>query len=204
MVKQVIMRNSAGHLVTLGDEEWQRVVDPATGEIRALPRSLVTGGDPDAPATVPEDAAFTFDAAGSLAYIEAPGLAEIGAGLLDRHPEFEFLRLYRLRYLWEREGDARGRVRILKRELGHLGRADLLLIVAADRCRAEELAAWQLEAQVCDLLASIGRTTTGKLVTRPPDFAGHLLTYRTYGPWQAELAAMTETARQLDLFESMP
>ena len=52
MVEQVI-RNSAGHLVTLGGEEWQRVVDPATGEIRALPRSLVTDGDPEAPAAVP-------------------------------------------------------------------------------------------------------------------------------------------------------
>lgn len=187
-----------------------KLVDEATGEVLGglirSDRSLVTGGDPDAPAWVPGPEEFRR--AGEE-FLPAPDLESIAEALLERHRGlFSWAGEARISYFWKDKGGLSEAKAVLGKCVKLTGLArkgiggDFAVWLAADTARETELTAWQVEAAVFHELCHIGWDgAKGRPALEYHEFEGFRAELREYGAWQPDLQRLVSEVKQLPLFE---
>ncbi len=176
-------------------------------------RALVTGGDPDKPFPVPQEDDFLPEDADLVGgdpdcddFSRAPELLRIGDALIARHETlFKPLRGLHVAYLWKRAGGTTAGKATLGRCVKasglarHFSKADAIVWLAADHCRAARLSAYQVEALLFRELLRLHVDEDGKVRVVGYDFAGFNREIVEYGLWQRELVDAGRAIQQLQL-----
>lgn len=174
-------------------------------------RKIVTGGNPEAPATLPQLRAFVAASGEYLDYCKAPDIERIADALIAHCSELAFLQNVIIRYLWRRKKQTSQGLSVLGtcKPLNGipqfaLGGGEFMVVLNAEGCRDAYLKAWQLEALVYHELCHIapadpddpGATPTGI----GHDFEGFTSELERYGMWLPTLEAAGEAFAQLGLW----
>lgn len=171
-------------------------------------RKLVTVGDPDAPAPLPQMRAFLAASGEYLDYCKAPDIERIADALIAHCSELAFLQNVIIRYLWKRKKQAKNGKIILGTCAAlsgvpqfALGGGEFIVTLNWQNCRDAELKAWQLEALIYRQLCKIAPADDEEPNSRPTitdeDARYFFAELTRYGTWYPEL----EQAR--DVFEQM-
>lgn len=184
-------------------------VDQVTGEVlgglRRIDRRLITGGDPDRPARVPD--ADTFKEEGKE-FLPADDIEAVAEALISHHG-FPWAGEVIISYYWrDKGGSSQGKAVLGKCvKLSGLAKVgiggDFVIWLAADTARDVRLTAWQMEAAIYHELLHVGwNDEADKPGVEPHQFEGFLAELREYGAWHEDLANLAETATQLPLFSN--
>lgn len=218
------VRGLADELRGLDGVTVETGVDPAAGEsyTRAYTpdapgtetaRRLLTGGDPDAKASLPPERRFRDKGGYRVDFCRAPEVEEIAERLIWHYPEFVHLRGLRIAYLWRRKKQAKGGKLVLGTCSSLSGipqaflEADWAVTIGAESCRETKLTAYQLEALVYHELSHIAPPDEDDPES-VPTLCGHdaelfLSEIRRYGLWEASLKQTRDTFADLPLFAGM-
>lgn len=199
-------------------------VDPAAGEsyTRAYTpdapgaetvRRLLTGGDPDAKASLPPERRFRDKGGYRIDFCRAPEVETIAHTLIWHYPEFEHLRGLRIAYLWRRKKQAKGGKLVLGTCSSLSGipqaflEADWAVTIGAESCREAKLTAYQLEALIYHELSHIAPPDEDDPESVPTlcshDFEGFSSELRRYGLWDQTLETAAEAFDDLPLFAGL-
>lgn len=169
-------------------------------------RRLVTGGDPDAAATIPTEEQFLNAAGASNDYLPGPEIRAIAVALIAATPSLRHIAENRLTYLWKRKGGTSGGVAVLGKTIsaGGLVRfvtgAEFVIWLAADNC--EGFTNYALEALVFHELCHVDLPDEhGIQKLRGHDFEAFNDEVATYGAWKQDLERAKRTFAQLPLFD---
>lgn len=155
--------------------------------------SLITGGDPAAPAHVPDLEAFASGLPGIYNdFLDAPELSDLAVRLIDAYDELGWLAQIQVTFLWKRVGGkSKGEPVLAKTQKlsgisEYLSGSTFLVWLAADNCK--ELTKFQLEALLYTRLIECAMDAeSGTYFVRPPDFVGFTDEVRRYGVWRESL-----------------
>lgn len=187
--------------------------DYAPGPDTTFARRLLTGGDPDAAASLPPERRFRDKGGHRIDFCRAPEVEAIAETLIWHYPEFEHLRGLRIAYLWRRKKQAKGG-KLVFGTCGSLSgipqaflEADWAVTIGAESCREAKLTAWQMEALVYHELCHIAPPdeddpeAVATLVGH--DFEGFADELRRYGLWDETLTQARDAFDDLPLFAGM-
>lgn len=198
-------------------------VDPAAGESYSRDyapgpdtppmRRLLTGGDPDAAASLPGLHKF-YDKSNHLTdFCRAPEIETIAHALMWTYPEFAHLPDLRIAYLWRRKKQAKGGKLVLGTCSSLSGipqaflEADWAVTIGAESCREAKLTAYQLEALLYHELSHIAPPDEDDPESQPTlcshDFEGFADELRRYGLWDETLTQARDAFDDLPLFAGM-
>lgn len=174
-------------------------------------RSLVTVGDPDAPAPLPQLRAFVAPSGETLDYCKAPDVERIADALIAHCSELAFLQNVIIRYLWKRKKQAKNGKIILGTCAAlsgvpqfALGGGEFIITLNWQNCRDAELQAWQLEALIYHELNHIAppdeEEEHAATTLIGHDFEGFTSELERYGMWLPTLEAAGEAFAQLGLW----
>lgn len=198
-------------------------VDPAAGESytrtyapgldTTFERRLLTGGDPDAAASLPPERRFRDKGGHRIDFCRAPEVEAIAETLIWHYPEFEHLRGLRIAYLWRRKKQAKGGKLVFGSCTSLSGipqaflEADWAVTIGAESCREAKLTAYQLEALVYHELCHIAPPDEDDPESVPTlcghDFDGFTSELRRYGLWDQTLATAADAFDDLPLFAGL-
>jgi hypothetical protein len=171
----------------------------------ARTKTLVTGGDPNAPARIPEDRFFKDQ---ETEFLPAKDIQQIAEALIAAYPDdLGHLSSVTISYVWRQKGTKTCGKAVLGtcQRPGGLHRfhakADFVIVIAADHCRELQMTAWQLEALVYhEMLHADWDAEADKPAVRGHDaelFADEL---RRYGTWRDDLIVIERAFTQVPMF----
>lgn len=196
-------------------------VDPASGESYTreytpdapgaeTERRLLTGGDPDAKARIPNGHLFQGRDGRQKDFIEAPDIRNIADALIAHRECFAFLEDVVIRYRWRRKAQVKaGRMTLgFCQKLGgqlrdEMGGGDFQIVINAENCRDLGLTNWQLEALVAHELTHIAPPDPDDPESEPSlvghDVEAFASEIRDYGLWKLDLKRIAPTFVQAQL-----
>jgi hypothetical protein len=140
-----------------------------------------------------------------------PALEEIGRRMIQDVPSFDFLQEFDIQFVWKRRGGIRngklvlGTASLPTGAFRFFANLNGLVQLSADHCRDSQ-ATWQtIEAVVFHELCHFDFDPDNRrLLLKNHDFEGFNAELVRYGAWHGDLARMSATVRQLELFRDEP
>lgn len=168
-------------------------------------KALVTGGNPEAPARIPEDRLFEDM---EQEFLPAKDIQQIAEALMAAYPDdLGHLAPVTISYVWRRKGTktcGKAVMGTCQRPGGlhrYHAKADFVVVIAANHCREMQMTAWQLEALVFHELSHADwDPEADKPAVRAHDAELFADEVRMYGLWRDDLIVAERAFAQMPLF----